>query len=73
MSRETSGRQGAVRKTGGKLEKVVSEKQWKKRYFKKQGVADSFCCTVESNRTLQSNHTPIKINNKKRSGSMIRK
>ena len=25
-------------------------------------MADSFCCTVETNTTLQSNYTPIKIN-----------
>ena len=28
-------------------------------------MADSFCCTVETNTTLQSNYTPIKINFKK--------
>ena len=25
-------------------------------------MADSFCCAVEANTTLLSNHTPIKIN-----------
>ena len=25
-------------------------------------IADSFCCTVETNTILQSNYTPIKIN-----------
>ena len=25
-------------------------------------MADSFCCAVEVNTTLESNHTPIKIN-----------
>lgn len=24
-------------------------------------MADEFCCTVETNRTLESNYTPIKI------------
>ena len=28
-------------------------------------MADSFCCTVETNTTLQSNYPPIKINLKK--------
>ena len=27
-------------------------------------MADSFCCTVETNTTLQSNYSPIKIKNK---------
>ena len=28
-------------------------------------MADSFCCTAETNTTLQSNYTPVKINFKK--------
>ena len=28
-------------------------------------IADSLCCTVETNTTLQSNYTPIKTNLKK--------
>ena len=27
-------------------------------------IADSLCCTVETNRTLYSNYTPIKIKKK---------
>ena len=35
--------------------------------------ADSLCCTVEANTTLQSNYTPIKIQNIKMDcGSQIR-
>ena len=31
-------------------------------------MANSFCCAVEANTTLESNHTPIKINLKKSLG-----
>ena len=31
-------------------------------------MADSLCCTLETNTTLQSNYTPIKINLKKDAG-----
>ena len=34
-------------------------------------VADSFCCTVETNTTLESNYTPIDINIRKRERNMM--
>ena len=34
-------------------------------------IADSLCCTAETNTTLQSNYTPLKINFKKRVGVSI--
>ena len=34
-------------------------------------MADSLCCAVEANTTLWSNHTPIKINLKKKKEEIV--
>ena len=43
----------------------LNGKEIQKRWVIRICMADSFCCAVETDRTLLSNYTPIKINLKR--------